>query len=323
MGKVEEHDIVAALKRLASELGKTPTLRDFLSTKFTSRRQIDKYGYNKLVEQAGLEVNYDPFKHHTLQARAPKILLYDIETSALVTHAWGLFDQNIGLNQIVQDWFVMSWSAKWLDSDEVFYEDVRKTVKKSDPDKKILQGIHKLLSEADVVVSYNGDSFDAKKLNARFIKFGMPPVSPYKSIDCLKIARRYFKFTSNKLEYVAKYLGCVLQKSKHKKYLGHELWKECMGGNLEAFDEMKEYNVLDTKVLEEVYRKLIPFDNSISFSAFHQVSTCTCGSTNFVKDGYKYTAKGAFQRYTCKKCGKVVTDKTNLIHKDIRKELLA
>lgn len=323
MGKLDDHEIVAALKRIAKELdGKTPTLREFLAKSKISRRQIDKYGYNRLVEMAGLTPNFDPFKRHAIEARPPKVLFLDIETSAIVAHTWGLFDQNVGLNQIIQDWFVMSWAAKWADSDDVIYEDIRKTVKKKDPDKKILQGIHKLISEADIVVTHNGDSFDMKKLNARFIKFGMPPVSPYRSVDTLKICRRYFKFTSNKLEYVAQYLGCEVQKSKHSKFAGHELWKECMAGNLDAFLELEGYNVLDTRVLELVYKKLIPYDNSLSFSAFHQVNTCVCGSRVFKKDGFKYTARGAFQRYACHGCGKIHIDRSNLLDKDVRKELM-
>ena len=42
------------------------------------------------------------------------ILLLDIETSPVVAWVWGLRDQNVGLNMIKEDWYVLSWAAKWL-----------------------------------------------------------------------------------------------------------------------------------------------------------------------------------------------------------------
>jgi hypothetical protein len=135
--------------------------------------------------------------------KGPKVLLLDIETSPIISYVWALFDQNIALNQIKTDWHLLSWAAKWLDSDKVMYMDQR-NVKNIENDKKLLQHIWKLLDEADVVIWQNGDKFDGKKLNARFIMNGMKPPSSYKTIDTLKLAKKYFGFTVINLNILVK-----------------------------------------------------------------------------------------------------------------------
>src|ERR1700722_1157946 len=99
----------------------------------------------------------------------PKILLVDIETSPLEVFCWQLFDQNIGLNQIIKDWSILSFAAKWLDSDKIIYMD---TSSQKDPrnDKKVVAAICKLLAEADVVVSHYGKKFDIPKIDTRRLK---------------------------------------------------------------------------------------------------------------------------------------------------------
>ena len=133
----------------------------------------------------------------------PKILIYDIETAPILGYVWGLWQNNVGLNQIESDWYALSWSAKWLGSpeDEVMYMDQRHA-KNIEDDSKMLKDIWKLLDEADIVITQNGKKFDQKKLNARFIMHGMKPPNSYRHIDTLQIAKRVFGFTSNKLEYM-------------------------------------------------------------------------------------------------------------------------
>jgi uncharacterized protein YprB with RNaseH-like and TPR domain len=329
--KLELHDIVAALKSCAKELGKTPTLREFLQISKISRRQIDKHGgHNALVEKAGLEPNFSPFAQHEINPRPPKVLFFDIETSAIEALAWGGYDQTISSNQVTKDWYVLSWSAKWQGEDELYYQDVRKkSPKAKDIDKEILKGIHSLLAEADIVVGHNSKKFDVKKLNARFIKYNLAPLVHYKSVDTLQIARKFFKFTFNTLSYLAEYLGLESKKSLHSRFPGMEMWKHCMGkvgdknSRQEAFIEMESYNKQDVTVLEGVFDRLAPYEPSLKYSAYYQADVCSCGSRTFVKDGLYYTAKGAFQRYACKQCGKIFKDRTNLIHKDVRKGLMS
>jgi DNA polymerase elongation subunit (family B) len=330
MPSLDLHEIISKLKRCAKDLGKTPTQREFIASGI-SNRQLSKHGgFNKLLELAGFEPNFNPFQSAEEKAARPaRILLFDIETSAIEALVWGGYDQRIAANQVVKDWIVLSVAAKWIDEDKVYYWDIRsKPSDAQDADKKVIQEIHKLIKIADIIIGHNSNKFDIKRLNTRFLYYQLPALTHYRSIDTLRIARKFFNVTFNSLSYLAEYLGVKQKKSTHAKFPGMELWKACMGilgkaQRKEGFAEMEAYNKQDVFVLEEVYKRLIPYDKSLNFNSFHQVTTCTCGSQTFTKDGLVYTAKGAYQRYICKGCGKLFKGKDNLIPKDKRKELLS
>lgn len=258
--------------------------------------------------------------------KGPKVLIFDIETAPMLAYVWGLWDNNVGLDQVYSDWHVLSWSAKWLgDSpNKTMYMDQRKSKDMSD-DKPILQEIWKLLDEADIVITQNGKAFDHKKLNARFVFHKMKPPSSYKHIDTLEIAKRHFAFPSNKLAYMTDKLNKKYKKLKPSKFPGFSMWKECLKGNLAAWKEMEKYNKYDVLSLEELYYNLIPWDNTIDFSLYNDdvIRICSCGSRDFHKNGYAYTSTGKYQRYSCAKCGSESRDKVNLFSKEKRKSLRA
>jgi DNA polymerase elongation subunit (family B) len=253
----------------------------------------------------------------------PKILIYDIETAPLISYTWGIWQQDIALNQIKQDWHLLSWSAKWLDEKEVMYADQR-NVKNIENDKDILQQIWNLLNEADIVVTQNGKQFDQKKLNARFIIHGMHPPSPYRHIDTLELAKKNFGFTSNKLEYLSDKLCAKFKKfTKRSQYSGFELWKACLSGDKKAWETMEKYNKQDVLALEELYKKLIPWHNPINFNVYsdNTEKVCSCGSIAIKKNGFVYTASGKFQAFKCLNCGARTRSKTNLLTLEKRKSL--
>lgn len=256
--------------------------------------------------------------------KGPKVLLFDVETAPILAYVWSLWDQNIALNQIKSDWYILSWSAKWLkDPDhKIMYMDQRKA-KNLEDDSKILRTLWKLLDEADIVITQNGISFDQKKLNARFILNGFKPPSSYKHIDTKQIAKRRFGFTSNKLEYLSDKLCTKHKKLKHTKYSGFELWTQCLAGNIKAWKEMEKYNKKDVFALEELFNKLSPWDQSINFNLYTDSSetVCKCGSKQLMRYGYKYTATGKFQRFQCKQCGAEFRGKMNLLSKGKRDSL--
>jgi DNA polymerase elongation subunit (family B) len=257
-------------------------------------------------------------------SKKPKVLIFDVETAPVLANVWSLWEQNIGLNQIKQDWFVLSWSAKWLGDSpsKVMYQDQRGR-RNIEDDKELLKGIWKLLDEADVVITQNGKKFDSKKLNARFVINGMKPPSPYKHIDTVVIARKVFGFTSNKLEYMTNKLCKKYKKLKHNKFSGFELWKECLAGNPEAWEEMEKYNRYDVLSLEELYNILSPWDQTVNFNLYHdeEDSVCNCGSTKFTKRGYAYTSTGKYQRYVCNGCGAWSRSSDNEFTKEKRSSL--
>jgi len=251
--------------------------------------------------------------------KKPKVLIFDIETAPIIAHVWGTWDQNISLNQIKSDWHILAWSAKWLGDPpkNVMYMDQR-SAKNIENDSRILKGIWKLLDEADIVITQNGKKFDVKKLNARFILNGFQPPSPYKHIDTLVIAKKFFSFTSNKLEYMTDKLCVKYKKLSQHKFSGFELWRQCLAGNISAWKEMEKYNKYDVFSLEELYKKLIPWDNSINFDLYSDGLdvTCKCGSTDFIKKGFHFTQSAKYQRYKCSKCGAAHRDNTNLFSKE-------
>lgn len=286
-------------------------------------KDISEWEVRKLGGITGIRKQLFP-EHLDDSKQEARVLIFDIETAPILGYVWGLWDNNVALNQIHSDWYVLSWSAKWLGdpANKVMYMDQRDQ-KDIENDKQVLKGIWKLLDEADVVITQNGKSFDVKKLNARFILQGFQPPSSYRHIDTLRIAKKHFGFTSNKLEYMTKKLCTKYTKLSHAKFSGFELWKQCLSGNQDAWKEMELYNKHDVLSLEELYQKLSPWDNSINLNTYsHSMQhVCSCGSTEHSRNGYKYTNSGKYQRNKCKKCGAESVDKLNLLTKDKRDSL--
>ncbi len=259
------------------------------------------------------------------QPKGAKVLLLDIETAPLLSYTWGLWQQNVGLNQIEGEWFILSAAAKWLGSDEseIFYKDLRGVVHQED-DRSVLDLMWPLLNEADVVITQNGKKFDIKKLNARFVMNGYKPPRPFKHIDTLQIAKAVFGFTSNKLEWMTDKLCVKYKKQKHNKFLGFELWKEMLNDNIEAWEECETYNKYDVLSLEELYTKLAPWDKTHpNLNLFGEVGehVCRCGSKSVVEDGFAFTSKSKFQQYRCLDCGATTRSSKNLFTKEERDAL--
>lgn len=232
--------------------------------------------------------------------QSQKVLVFDIETSPIQAYVWGLRDQNISLNQIVKDWKVLAWAAKWLGSpaNSIQYMDTRK-----DSEKAVLEGIWGLLNEADIVITQNGQNFDSRKLNARFIERGMKPPKPYRHLDTYKIAKAAAEFTSHKLEYLTEKLCTKYKKLSHKNFPGMSLWNECLKGNIKAWNEMKTYNIHDVLSTEELYMKLRGW-TPLTAPAASLTGCVSCGTGRLEKRGIDRTLKMAYQRLHCRHCGK-------------------
>jgi hypothetical protein len=257
----------------------------------------------------------------------PRILTIDIETAPVRAAVWGLWDQNVGLNQIEADWSILSYSAKWLGEDGVYYED---TFNQRDQrnDRKLCKGIWKLLDKADIVIGQNHERFDVKKLNSRFIAHGMPPPSPFRCVDTLKVAKRHFGFTSNKLEYMTERLCTKYKKLKHGRYPGYELWAAFLARDVGAQIEMREYNEQDVRATEELYLIMRPWIkghpnvNLYTQGLIGSLACPNCGSNDLRKKGYRYTQLGKYQRYLCNHCGAWPHGRKALITKEDRENLL-
>lgn len=225
-----------------------------------------------------------------------KTLYVDIETSPIVADVWGLWQQNIGLNQIHEATRMICFAAKWAGKGEPTQFWAARTP--VDQYEMVVQA-HTLLNEADQVVTWNGDSFDIPHLNREFLHLGLTAPSPYKSLDLYRQVKRKFKFPSNKLQYVSTALGF---KGKHPTG-GHTLWRDCLRGDLKAWRLMEKYNKQDVVLLEQIHDRLGSWVDGLNANLFGGDGCPRCGSVNLVKEGFSYTQVGRYQRYCCRDCG--------------------
>ena len=235
----------------------------------------------------------------------PKILLYDIENTPLVSYTWGIWEQDVV--EVKEEWYILSFAYKWLGEKTTYVRSLPDyPLYKKDPknDRELMRTLWTLFNEADVVIGHNSNQHDDKKSNARFIQHGFMPPKPYQTVDTLKVARRYFKFDSNKLDRLGQYFN-LGRKVSHE---GFSLWLGCMSGDKKAWNKMRRYNKQDVILLEKIYKKMLPYiTNHPNLSLYKHILGCpNCGSGEakkrgfaLVKGGGKVTEK---QRWQCKKC---------------------
>ena len=294
----------------------------------TSRQLVNYHRRFRVEQQADITVK--PAARTKIAAavtkvfEGPKILCFDIETLPLESYTWGLFDQNVGLNQIKTDWAALSIAAKWLGEDEVWYEDTRHKATIRD-DKDMIAKLCALLDQADIVVGQNVKKFDMRKIRARAMMHGLPPFKEPLVQDTMLMARSIGSFTSNKLEYLSKNLTDA-PKSAHAKFPGFELWLGVMQGNQEAWDEMREYNIQDVIATEKLYLALRPWvrnhPNVAHWYNDDQRRCPRCGSVNLHNNGTTFRGVSEYYAYTCSDCGGHSRSRFTLSTKDKRKALV-
>ena len=225
-----------------------------------------------------------------------KVLTLDIETSPAIVYAWGLFDQNVGLSQIITPSRVLCFAAKWQGEKKVhFFSEW------DDGDHGMVHAMHSLLDTADVVVSYNGKSFDIPHMNREMVEWGLTPPAPYGHVDLYQTVRRQFKFLSGKLDYVSDRL---LDNKKLSTDFG--LWKGVLAGDRQAQRKMAKYNKHDVVLTEQLYELILPWiPNHPSVALIDgKAHACpSCGSGDVQKRGVSRTRVSTYQRYQCQACG--------------------
>jgi DNA polymerase elongation subunit (family B) len=259
------------------------------------------------------------------KVRLPKILLLDIETVMMEVYIWnGKYKQTIPDDNIIEDWNIVAWAAKWLFEPTTMSDVQSATEAKERDDKRLIGGMWDLMNEADVLIGHNGDRFDIRKLNARFIEHGFLPPMPYRTIDTLKVAKRYFAFSSYALPFLCKKFGIGEKISTG----GYELWKRCLKGDAEALDHMSKYNIQDVLLLEELYVKFRPWIKSHPNVALYMDLTepvCTnCGSIDLDDSGgYYYTTNvNKYDSVRCLGCGAPGRKRNTVITREERQNIL-
>lgn len=188
--------------------------------------------------------------------KGPAILLYDIETAPSLCWVWSQWNTNVVDTE--QDWYLLAFAYRWFGQKPIGFVAINQDpdfTPDTDQDRHVAERLHALIDAADIVVAHNGDRFDQKKAAARFLRNGLGPVSPYRSIDTLKEARRHFSHYSNAL----KELGRFHELGGKVPHTGFDLWRGCMRGDPKAWRLMERYNRQDVELLEAVYLKLRPW----------------------------------------------------------------
>lgn len=243
----------------------------------------------------------------------PRIVLYDIENFPNVGYSWGKWEQNI--IEFTRQHTLASFSWKVLGEKQVHVlglPDFKEYKKDKFNDYELTKALWNVFDEADILIAHNGNSFDIKQSNAFFIRNGFPPPSFYQTIDTKLVAKRYFRFNSNKLDDLGEFfnLGRKINTG------GFELWLGCMSGDMKAWKKMYTYNKQDVVLLEKIYLHMRPWmtnhPNVNSFTG-QQDSCPHCSSTRIQRRGFIVTRTGQTQRYHCTKCGAWSSGKTQTV----------
>jgi len=270
--------------------------------------EIVKYAFAYSIEEAARHFDVktetvERYKRAWLRPGTAKILIFDIETAPLTAYVWqnNVFNNNVRYDQVITDWFMLSWAAKWLNDSKIMGEVVNVEESIQRDDKRICNILWQLFDEADIVIAHNAFKFDVPNVCTRFLIHGLLPPKPYRVFDTLKVARRQFGFTHNNLDALA-----VALQLDNKLKTEFDLWKRCLQGDKKALGYMLDYNKQDVLLLEEVYTKLKGWTNSHPNINKYQdtVKCCShCGSENIRSNGHYYTQANRYESFQCQDCG--------------------
>jgi len=278
---------------------------------------VEKHGKEKACEF--FDVSHETIARYQRRYRQlscedyglPKILLFDIETLPMWVRVWGLYKQRIPIDNVVKDWMVLSWAAKWLMGKETMSDILTPEEIERRDDKRICRSIWNLIDQADIIIAHNLIRFDLRKLNSRFMIHGFKPPSPYQTIDTLKHSQKIAAHTSHKLDWLGQ-----LVRNEGKIDTDYGLWVRCEAGEQEALDYMLKYNIEDTGLLEEVYLWMRPWMYSHPNIGLYMDLTepvCShCGSNNIWEEGVYYTPAGKYTAVRCE-CGAIGRMRSSLL----------
>ncbi len=249
----------------------------------------------------------------------PKILVLDVETAPIELYSWTLYDENHNIGQVINDSFILWFSAKELGSDVVSSYFVTSKESRNKDDKRIAKEAWKLLNEYDIVITHNGDKFDLKKLNTAFIKHWLFAPAPYRSVDTLKVARSSFGMLSHKLDYWCKFLWL-----KGKVDTGwFDLWKGCVEWDISALNLMESYCENDVIILESLYYRLRPYiknhPNLGAYTDSWEIICPNCGSDNLKWWMVTVLNRRKYETARCE-CWAIVKKPTSVTNKKVWKE---
>lgn len=180
--------------------------------------------------------------------RKPRILFFDIETTAIIGDSWRHYDTH--LHHMRRYSGILSFAYKWSGQKRIAYQS-----RKRQSERSLLIKLRNLFNKADIVIGHNGKAFDVKKSRAFFLMKELTPHSPFAVIDTRTEAKKYFAFDSNSLDNLADMLG-VGRKLPHP---GYSMWLGCERGDKKSWEQLRLYNIHDVRLLEGIFNKMKPW----------------------------------------------------------------
>lgn len=239
-------------------------------------------------------------------SKTPKNLIFDIESSPMLTWTYGLYNTNV--IEVERQSHIMCFSYMWEGQSK---KDIKCVSQldfparyKTNPydDYDVVKALHSLFDEANIITAHNLNGFDKKVATGRFLVHNLLPPSPYKSIDTLTVARSKFKFSSNSLDK----LGCQLNIGRKTKDSHGQLWHDCLNGDLRAWAKMIKYCNQDVWLLNQLYKRELPYiTNHPNLAAIAQrPDACpNCLSYKIQSRGTQVTTTATYGRFQCQNCG--------------------
>lgn len=222
-----------------------------------------------------------------------KILCIDIEWSPALAYVWRMWDENISPDQLIDHGGMLCFCAHWYGSKEFLFfsewEHGRDGMAKAALD---------LLTEADAVVTYNGNKYDLPKITGEILLAGLSPPPPITSIDVLKVVKK-FGFNMNRLAYI----GPLLKAGAKVKHEGFNLWKDVLDGKEKARNKMERYCIQDVRVLAKLYKTILPFIPNHPHLGKSKHECGNCGGKKAHSRGNYRTKFFTAKRFQCQDCG--------------------
>lgn len=224
----------------------------------------------------------------------PVIGYWDTEWSPHISYTWSNAPKFLGSDFLVEPARLLCYGVRKSTDRKTTVVDERIGRK------EMLTQLRDWLSEVDLVVSYNGASFDTRKVNGEFMKEGIDPPAPYKELDLYRVVKKKASFFSHKLGSIAQEIVGETKVDTG----GFDLWKAVLAGEEKAWRLMRKYQAQDVDLLIDLHHKLRPWIQMPTPISEDPTTCHNCGGEHLHRRGWAYTMYGKYPRYTCSDCGK-------------------
>lgn len=238
-----------------------------------------------------------------------KVLTIDIETSPHLAYTFQTWNTNIRPYHIVDPSRMLCFAAKWEHKPQVIFEsefDFGGPENYQNPELRyqyhwaMVRRAFDLLDEADVVVTYNGDKFDLRRLGQEFRLAGLGQPSPFTSVDLYKAIKKEEEWASHKLSYITEQYRLT---GKLEDGVDFALWRGCLEGDLKSWRIMRRYNKGDVVTTEELKLAAHDIVKMPALSLFDDEpigeGECPTCRQPAQRRGYAYTATRRYPRFYC------------------------